>query len=68
MNIHIKNAIEILGGQSKLAESCNVSQPAVHKWLHGGHIAPKSAVAIERATAGEVKRVDLLPEIFGDAA
>lgn len=63
MNLHIKKAIDLFGGkQTALAYACNVSQPAVRKWLYGGAISPESASAIERATKGAVRRQDLRPQ------
>ena len=62
MNTNIETAIKVLGGQKRLADACGVSQPAVNKWLHGiSSITPENAVAVERATQGQVTRFALLP-------
>lgn len=66
MNEAIKRAIEIAGGQSALAIRCGVTQPAVHKWATGKS-RPDAITAqkIEAATNGEVSRIDLRPDIYG---
>lgn len=68
MNELIVRAVEILGSQSELARSCGVSQPTVHKWLHGlAVITPRNAIAVEHATGGKVTREQLCPDIFNVA-
>lgn len=66
MNIEpVQRATAILGSQSALAKSCNVSQPAVSGWLKGiRQPTGKSARAIELATGGLVTRGELRPDIF----
>lgn len=60
----IERAVEICGGQSGLARRANVTQPAVAKWLKGGKISAESAVAVELATRGQVRRHELRPDVF----
>lgn len=56
MNNLIKQAIDILGSQQKLAEACGVSQNAVHKWLlKGMRVSLENALKIEQATNGKIK-------------
>lgn len=67
MNREIKRAIEIAGTQTKLAEASGLTQAAIHKLLSGKtrRISAENALAIERATDGQVTRYDLRPDIFG---
>ena len=67
MNLVIQQALKIVGSQKRLAEICEVSQPAVHKWLHGGSVSPKKVNAIVKATNGEIQAYQIrpdLPELF----
>lgn len=65
MNKTILSAISILGTQKKLALACRVSQRAVSKWLNEeSQPTADNAVAIEKATNGAVRRVDILPDVF----
>ncbi|HGJ5880229.1 MULTISPECIES: transcriptional regulator [Arsenophonus] len=63
MNLVIKKAISIVGGQKKLAKICGVSQPAVHKWLKGGKISPERVMTIVNATDGLIKAYELRPDL-----
>ncbi|HGJ5892647.1 MAG TPA: transcriptional regulator [Arsenophonus apicola] len=63
MNLVIKKAIGIVGGQRKLAEICGVSQPAVHKWLKGEKISPERVMTIVNATDGLIKAYELWPDL-----
>jgi Uncharacterized protein conserved in bacteria, prophage-related len=67
MNISslIKMAVNIAGSQSELARQVGVTPQAVHAWLEGGPIHPHSALRVERATNGAVRREELRPDIFG---
>lgn len=67
INPHIKQAIEIVGGQAALARACGVSQPAVFRWLNGSRVKADYVMSIVKATDGKVQahqiRADL-PDIF----
>ncbi len=59
----INQAIEICGSQSELARRCGIKQGSVWNWLHRGkYLSPQMAIAIEKATRGEIKRKQLLPD------
>lgn len=63
---HFLRAIEILGNPSRLAAATGYSQHAVWHALHvRKSVSPKMAIAIDRATKGEVKKSELRPDIFG---
>ena len=64
MNEHILRAVEISGGQAKLAEACHVTQAAVSKWARGESvISAENALRVERATGGMVTAHDLRPDV-----
>lgn len=65
MNLVIQRALSIVGSQKKLAEACDVSQPAVHKWLNGGKVSPEKVQAIVNATDGIVKAHEIRPDLPG---
>ena len=51
--------------QEAFAKSLGVSKGLVWQWLNGRtKITGRYAVAIERVTAGEIKRQHLLPELY----
>lgn len=56
-------AVELLGGQTKLAAAIGVRQQHVWNWLNreGAAVPPECCVEIERATEGKVGRRDLRP-------
>lgn len=59
----LEAAVEKAGSQSELARICDVSQPAVWKWLKQSKRAPAEAVLpIERATG--ISRHELRPDIY----
>ncbi|WP_294615330.1 helix-turn-helix domain-containing protein [uncultured Gilliamella sp.] len=64
MNEPIARAIQILGSQRKLAICCNVSQPAISKWLKGQRVSAEYVNSIVQATAGKVQAYELRPDIF----
>lgn len=55
--------------QADLAGMIGVTQGAVSQWLLGNiKLSAERAIAIERATKGEVTREELRPDIFERAA
>jgi DNA-binding transcriptional regulator YdaS (Cro superfamily) len=61
----IKTAIGAVGSRKELARACGVSLSAVSKWLWGAaRPTAENATAIEMATGGAVRRVDLVPEPY----
>ena len=58
-------AVEIVGGQAKLARLLGVTQPNVWHWLHKSERVPGEYVLkIEEATGGKVSRHDLRPDLY----
>jgi DNA-binding transcriptional regulator YdaS (Cro superfamily) len=61
----IERAIDIVGSQQKLAEAIGLSQQGVSYLLkQAPRVTAEVAVAIERATNGEIRREMLRPDIF----
>ena len=58
-------AVDIVGGQAKLARLLGVTQPNVWHWLHKSERVPGEYVLkIEEATGGKVSRHDLRPDLY----
>ncbi len=66
-NSNFKKAADIVGGLSALAASTEIS-PAFAWQIKEGRRAcpPATAVAVERATGGQVTRKDLRPDDWQD--
>lgn len=65
---HMERAIKLAGSEKKLGDAAGVSQNAIWSAKRAGRVSAELAVGIERATGGEVSRVDLRPDLFGAAA
>lgn len=64
----LAKAISLLGSQQALARASGVPQSTISRALYPPYcITPRVAVLIERATAGQVKRGELRPDIFAEA-
>jgi TorA maturation chaperone TorD len=58
-------AVDLVGGQAKLARILGVTQPNVWHWLHKSERVPGEYVLkIEEATGGKVSRHDLRPDLY----
>ena len=56
--------IRFFGGQVKTAEALGVKQGSVNGWVNARHgLSPINAQKAERLTKGEVKAVELCPEL-----
>jgi DNA-binding transcriptional regulator YdaS (Cro superfamily) len=65
----LKDAVEMAGSQSKLAEAIGLSQQGVSYILNRpGPVSAEIAVAIHRFSHGKISKSALRPDIFGDAA
>jgi len=60
----IKKATKLAGGQSALARSLGVSQPAVYGWLASGRISAEYALRCHEAVLGQVSAHDLRPDLY----
>jgi TorA maturation chaperone TorD len=61
-------AVDLVGGQAKLARILGVSQPNVWHWLHKSERVPGEYVLkIEEATGGRVSRHDLRPDLYPES-
>lgn len=64
INQHLKNACQILGGQSALARQLNVSCPTVNQWVHGVRPIPaKQCPKIEKLVLGKVRCEQLRSDV-----
>lgn len=64
----LQKAIDKAGSQQALAAAIGVSQQQVsYLMTKARRIPAEIAIAVERATGGEVSRNELRPDIFGDA-
>ena len=67
--LHLERAIEIAGGQTKLAKLIGKNQSTVWTWLNRDKkVPPLAAILIDTALDSQVTKSQLCPEIFGDAA
>ena len=60
----IERAIEMKGSADKLAKACNVVVSAITNLKLRGGISPELAIAIHRATEGEVSGDQLRPDLW----
>lgn len=61
----LQRAVAALGSQQKLAKAIGLSQQGVSYLLNKApRVTAEAAVAIERATNGEIRRDQLRPDIF----
>tara|TARA_R110000868_G_scaffold386807_1_gene655221 strand:- start:827 stop:1045 length:219 start_codon:yes stop_codon:yes gene_type:complete len=62
-------AVKEAGSQSKLADILGISQQGVSYIInHAETVSAEIAVRIDKFTNGKIKKADLRPDIFGDAA
>jgi DNA-binding transcriptional regulator YdaS (Cro superfamily) len=61
----LDRAISICGSQASLAASCDLSQASISNMRRGlQKVSAECAIAIERATRGQVTRHDLRPDLY----
>jgi DNA-binding transcriptional regulator YdaS (Cro superfamily) len=62
----LRKAVELAGGQSRLAKAIGVRQQHVWNWLNrDGKPAAEYVLQIESAVSGKVTRYELRPDVFG---
>jgi len=65
----IEKAVEIVGGQTNLANAIGVSPSFVNQWLSGQRPVPATRCrGIELATGGRVTCANLRPDVFGESS
>lgn len=62
---YLLKAIEIVGGQSQLAELLGVKQGHVAMWVHRNKKAPPAEYVLRIEEITGVSRYQLRPDIFG---
>jgi len=65
-NCPLRRAILIAGSQAELARSTGYTSQAVAQWVSRQRLSLPAAVAVERATEGQVQVLDLLPYLRTD--
>lgn len=60
----LRKAIVVCGGQAQLAAACGWSQQAISKAAMTGVVSAELALAIHKATAGEVLCAALRPDLW----
>lgn len=60
----IREAVEMLGSQERLAAAIGCSQQRISQLIRADRISAEMAVAIDRVTGGRVPRAALRPDIF----
>jgi DNA-binding transcriptional regulator YdaS (Cro superfamily) len=61
----ILEAIELFGSERKLGDAIGFAQHSVWRAKTIGRVSPRMASAIEAATRGKIKRINLCPKVFG---
>lgn len=65
---HLLRAVEIVGGQTALADVLGIKQQNVWSWLNRTkRCPPEYVLRVEAATGGAVTRYQLRPDVYGDA-
>lgn len=64
----LERAVELVGGQSALAEKIGKKQAHVAMWFKRGKVPAEVCADIEGATDGAVTCHDLRPDVFRAAA
>lgn len=57
-------AIRCAGSQTALAHLVGVRPQAVHLWVKKGRVPAARTLAVEHATAGQVTRHELRPDLY----
>ena len=66
---HIRRAVELAGSQRALAEKIGLSQQGISYLLNDApQVSAEIALAIDRATNGQVRKEELRPDIFEAAS
>lgn len=60
----IEDAIKLAGSEKKLGDLCGCSQNAIWNAKRAGRVSAELAVAIDRATAGQIPKHQLRPDLF----
>lgn len=60
----IRRAINLAGSEKKLGDAAGYSQNAIWAAKRKGQVSAEMAVAIEKATGGQVTKTELRPDLF----
>lgn len=66
----IKRAARLIGSKAALARAINTTPQTVQHWLqgHSKELPAWAAVRIDSATEGKIKKHELRPDLFDEAA
>lgn len=64
----LAEAVEMFGSSKKLAKACKVGTSAITNAKRKGQISPELAIALDRATHGEISAAELRPDLWLDPA
>ena len=65
----LRAAVKAAGSQAKLAQAIGLSQQGVSYLINRtDRVSVEIAVAIDKATNGQISKAALRPDIFGEAA
>ena len=63
---YLLEAVELVGGQSKLAEELDIKQGHVAMWIHRDKKAPPAEYVLKIEKLTGVSRHKLRPDVFGE--
>lgn len=63
---YLLEAVELVGGQSKLAEELDIKQGHVAMWIHRDKKAPPAEYVLKIEQLTGVSRYKLRPDVFGE--
>ncbi len=63
----LDEACRLMGSQDALARQLTIKSPSISGWRDRGKVPAERCLAIEQATAGQITRQDLRPDVFGES-
>jgi DNA-binding transcriptional regulator YdaS (Cro superfamily) len=60
----LRLAVELFGSERKLAQACGLAQQNMNRAIKRGRVSPHLAIAIQRATGGNVTASELRPDLW----
>jgi DNA-binding transcriptional regulator YdaS (Cro superfamily) len=64
-SIHaLRRAVELFGSENRLAAALGISQQNLNRAVRRGRVSPQLAIAIQKATGGNVTASELRPDLW----
>ncbi|WP_271273804.1 transcriptional regulator [Aliamphritea hakodatensis] len=60
----LRQAVEMIGGQTALAEHFGISPQSVQQWVMQDRVPASRVIRIEAITSGQVTRHQLRPDLY----